>query len=112
MNFRALITRENEHGDFENTIVRKSIEDLPKGNLLVRVEYSSLNYKDALSASGNKGVTKKYPHTPGIDAAGVIEESSDSNFTKNSSVIVSGYDLGMNTDGGSDNIFEYHLHGL
>ena len=100
MNFRALITRENEHGDFENTIVRKSIEDLPKGNLLVRVEYSSLNYKDALSASGNKGVTKKYPHTPGIDAAGVIEESSDSNFTKNSSVIVSGYDLGMNTDGG------------
>ena len=100
MNFRALITRENEHGDFENTIVRKSIEDLPKGNLLVRVEYSSLNYKDALSASGNKGVTKKYPHTPGIDAAGIIEESSDSNFTKNSSVIVSGYDLGMNTDGG------------
>ena len=100
MNFRALITSENNKGEFENNIDQKSIDELPEGDILIRVEYSSLNYKDALSASGNKGVTKRYPHTPGIDAAGVIEKSSDSNFPKNSSVIVSGYDLGMNTDGG------------
>ena len=100
MNFRALITSETDDGKFENNIVQKSIDELPEGDILIRVEYSSLNYKDALSASGNKGVTKKYPHTPGIDAAGVVEKSSNSNFPKNTSVIVSGYDLGMNTDGG------------
>ena len=100
MNFRALITSKNDDGKFENNIVQKSIDELPEGDILIRVEYSSLNYKDALSASGNKGVTKKYPHTPGIDAAGVVEKSSNSNFPKNTSVIVSGYDLGMNTDGG------------
>ena len=100
MNFRALITSENDDGKFENNIVQKSINELPEGDMLIKVEYSSLNYKDALSASGNKGVTKKYPHTPGIDAAGVVEKSSNSNFPKNTSVIVSGYDLGMNTDGG------------
>ena len=68
--------------------------------LLIRVKYSSLNYKDALSAKGAKGITKLYPHTPGIDAAGVIEESSTSSFPKGTKVIVTGYDLGMNTSGG------------
>ena len=64
------------------------------------MKYSSLNYKDALSATGNKGVTRKYPHTPGIDAAGVVEESTDINFKKGSEVVVAGFDLGMNTPGG------------
>ena len=67
---------------------------------MVRVEYSSLNYKDALSASGAKGVTKNYPHTPGIDAAGIVEQSNQKNFPVGSSVIVTGFDLGMNTSGG------------
>ena len=64
------------------------------------INYSSLNYKDALSASGAPGVTRNYPHTPGIDAVGVIEESSNKNFKEGDSVIVTGYDLGMNTSGG------------
>ena len=67
---------------------------------MVRVEYSSLNYKDALSASGVKGVTKNYPHTPGIDAAGIVEQSNQKTFPVGSSVIVTGFDLGMNTSGG------------
>jgi putative YhdH/YhfP family quinone oxidoreductase len=68
--------------------------------LLIRVHYSSLNYKDALSASGNRGVTKRYPHVPGIDAAGVVEESSSSEFKPGDKVIACGFDIGMNTPGG------------
>jgi len=67
---------------------------------LIRVYYSSLNYKDTLSVSGNKGVTKNYPHTPGIDAAGIVEYSEDEKFKSGDKVIVTGYDLGMNTPGG------------
>jgi acrylyl-CoA reductase (NADPH) len=68
--------------------------------VLINVKYSSLNYKDALSATGNKGVTRKYPHTPGIDAAGVVVESVSDDFKAGDHVIVTGYDLGMNTPGG------------
>ena len=59
-----------------------------------------LNYKDALSAFGNKGVTRKYPHTPGIDAAGIVEESLSNQLKKGDKVLATGYDLGMNTSGG------------
>ncbi|RPI69529.1 MAG: acryloyl-CoA reductase [Ignavibacteriales bacterium] len=81
-------------------VSQKSFDELPAGDLLIKVKYSSLNYKDALSATGNKGVTKNYPHTPGIDAAGVVEESSDINFKTGEEVLVTGYDLGQNTSGG------------
>ena len=87
-------------GKFESSIQTLSVDDLPVGDVLVRVHYSSLNYKDALSATGNKGVTKRYPHTPGIDAAGVVEASADDRFRVGDKVLVTGYDLGMNTDGG------------
>jgi putative YhdH/YhfP family quinone oxidoreductase len=97
--FKALVVEEQE-GKFIRTVKTKSISDLPQGDLLVRVYYSSLNYKDALSASGNKGVTKNYPHTPGIDAVGVVEASSSSEFKIGDEVIVTGNDLGMNTSGG------------
>ena len=59
-----------------------------------------MNYKDALSASGNRGVTRKYPHTPGIDASGVVAESCDPAFRTGDQVLVTGFDLGMNTSGG------------
>jgi putative YhdH/YhfP family quinone oxidoreductase len=59
-----------------------------------------LNYKDALSATGNKGVTRKYPHTPGIDAAGVVVDSTTKLFAVGDQVTVTGFDLGMNTSGG------------
>ena len=62
--FKAFTVFENEDGSFKSEIISKSIDDLPPGDVLVRVDFSSLNYKDALSATGNKGVTKKYPHTP------------------------------------------------
>ena len=98
--FKAFVVREKKENKFHSGVEKKLVEDLPEGDLLIRVQYSSLNYKDALSASGNRGVTKYYPHTPGIDAAGVVESSFQDNFNKGDLVIVTGRDLGMNTHGG------------
>ncbi len=94
------MTYQNHNGDFENKITQKKFTDLPEGDLLIKVKYSSLNYKDALSSSGAKGITSFYPHTPGIDAAGVIIKSNNNHFKTNDRVIVTGFDLGMNTSGG------------
>ena len=98
--FKEFTVFENEDGSFKSEIISKSNDDLPPGDVLVRVDFSSLNYKDALSATGNKGVTKKYPHTPGIDAVGTVEDTIHSSFKIGDQVIVSGYDMGQNTAGG------------
>lgn len=98
--YQALVVRRGESGGYTRAVERKNTDELPAGNVLVRVYFSSLNYKDALSAAGNRGVTKKYPHTPGIDAAGVVAWSSTAEFASGDEVLVSGYDLGMNTPGG------------
>mgnify|MGYP001365563458 FL=1 len=99
MNFKAFLTEETEKG-FISNVKERTFEDLPDGDVLIKVAFSSLNYKDALSASGNKGVSRNYPHSPGIDAAGIVEQSSTSDFLKGDEVIVTGFDLGMNTSGG------------
>jgi putative YhdH/YhfP family quinone oxidoreductase len=98
--FKALVVRETPDKKFVRQITRKNVSDLPDGELLIEVHYSSLNYKDALSATGNKGVTRSYPHTPGIDAAGIVVESASAQWRPGDSVIVTGFDLGMNTPGG------------
>jgi putative YhdH/YhfP family quinone oxidoreductase len=98
--FTAMIVQEENKGKFTRRIGQKTIDDLPPGDVLIRVLYSSLNYKDALSAIGNRGVTRNYPHTPGIDAAGIVEESQSEKFKPGEEVLVTGYDLGMNTSGG------------
>jgi len=97
--YKAFVVEEIE-GKFIPSIKNLQTDDLPVGNILIRVNYSSLNYKDALSATGNKGVTKKYPHTPGIDAAGEVVFSENENLKVGDKVIVTGNDLGMNTSGG------------
>jgi len=97
--FQALVVEERD-STFFRSIQEKSVTDLPEGELFIRVLWSSLNYKDALSATGNRGVTRGYPHTPGIDAAGIVEESSVETFGPGDKVIVTSYDLGMNTPGG------------
>jgi acrylyl-CoA reductase (NADPH) len=98
--FQAMVVREGANGEFTRQVEGRTVEDLPAGDVLIRVHYSSLNYKDALSATGHKGVTRRYPHTPGIDAAGVVEESAGEAFRPGDRVLVTGYDLGMNTPGG------------
>ena len=97
--FKALVVRE-EQGAYVPSVCSRNTDELPPGDVLIRVQYSSLNFKDALSASGNKGVTRNFPHTPGIDAAGVVEASSVAELSVGDEVILTGYDLGMNTAGG------------
>lgn len=87
-------------GNYKGTEQTLSTADLPAGEVLIKVSHSSLNYKDALSASGNKGVSRSFPHTPGIDAAGEVVESATGTPAVGSQVIITGYDLGMNTAGG------------
>ncbi len=97
--FDALVAREKK-GAFTQSIEKRRFSDLPDNDLVIRVHYSSLNYKDALSATGNRGITSSYPFTPGIDASGTVVNSTDSRFKKGDEVIVTSYDLGMNTPGG------------
>jgi putative YhdH/YhfP family quinone oxidoreductase len=98
--FKALVVTETGDNRFVRSMENKRIDDLPEGDVVVQVHYSSLNYKDVLSATGNKGVTRKFPHTPGIDAAGIVADSSNEDFQPGDKVIVTSYDLGMNTAGG------------
>ena len=97
--YKAFRVEEND-GNYVSSIKDMPFTDLSEGELLIKVHYSSLNYKDALSASGNKGVTRSYPHTPGIDAVGTVVSSESPRFKVSDHVIVTSYDLGMNTDGG------------
>ncbi len=80
MTFQALQTRETD-GGYQTDLIERELSELGNEGVLVRVQWSSLNYKDALSATGNKGVTRKFPHTPGIDSVGVVEESGDGPFS-------------------------------
>ena len=100
LRFRAMVVEEDSEGGFARSVQQRTVADLPDGDLLVKVLYSSLNYKDALSATGNRGVTRRYPHTPGIDVAGVVVASRVDHFSAGDEVIVVGHDLGMNTAGG------------
>ncbi|MCZ6616631.1 MAG: YhdH/YhfP family quinone oxidoreductase, partial [Gammaproteobacteria bacterium] len=97
--FRALLVEKTASG-YDRQLVERNVDDLPEGDVLIDVLYSSLNYKDALSATGNPGVTRNFPHTPGIDAAGVVLDSAVAEFAGGDEVLVTGYDLGMNTCGG------------
>ncbi len=98
--FKAFVVEEIAPKNFVRSIKEKTIDELPDGDILINVKYSALNYKDALSASGHKGISKFYPHTPGIDASGIVVESKSHNFKVGDKVLVTGYDLGMNTSGG------------
>ena len=98
--FKAMVVSETAEKTFIREIKQRALNDLPAGELIIEVKYSSLNYKDALSATGNKGVTRKYPHTPGIDAAGMVVDSTTKLVAVGDQVTVTGFDLGMNTSGG------------
>ncbi|HEY9726042.1 MAG TPA: YhdH/YhfP family quinone oxidoreductase [Chroococcales cyanobacterium] len=98
--FKAFLVTKTDDNQFIREVVDKRIDNLPEGDVLIRVHYSSLNYKDSLSVTGHPGVTKKFPHVPGLDAAGIVVSSNVSQFQKEQPVIVTGFDLGMNTWGG------------
>ncbi len=91
--FPCYMVRKEANGKIEAKVERISKGDLPPGDVLIRVEYSSLNYKDALASQGHPGVVRSLPHVPGIDCAGTVVESSSANFRAGDEVLVTGYDL-------------------
>ncbi len=98
--FRCYLVEKNASGDITAGVAQRSINDLPAGEVLIRVAYSSLNYKDALAAKGHPGVVRTFPHVPGIDAAGTVEASRTANLREGHEVLVTGYDLGAAVWGG------------
>ena len=97
---KCLLVTKNEQGEVNRRITELATDDLPSGDVLVRVRYSSLNYKDALAAQGNPGVAPRLPHVPGIDSAGVVVESSYNRIAVGDEVLVTGYDQGAGHWGG------------
>ena len=99
MKYKAYLVEEN-NGEFIGSVKELDVPDLEEGRLLIKVKYSSLNYKDALAATGAKGVVRSYPFVPGVDVAGEIIESSSDDFIPGDEVIATGYKIGMAEFGG------------
>jgi len=98
--FNALLTKEIDPGTFRTSLTKLPFDFLPQQEVLIKVNYSSLNYKDALSASGHKGITRNFPHIPGIDASGTVVSDTSDTFQIGQEVLVTGFDFGMNAHGG------------
>ncbi len=99
MSFKAYRVDSIE-GRTSGRIVMLELADLPPGEVLIKAEYSSVNYKDALAATGAGKIMRRLPMTGGIDVAGAVQESTDARFKPGDAVLVTGYDLGVAHDGG------------
>lgn len=86
--------------NFTGSLTTATLDELPAGDVLVRVDYSDVNYKDALAAKENGGVIRTYPMTPGIDLAGEVVDSQSADFAPGDQVLVTGYGLGVSHPGG------------
>lgn len=98
-NFKSLVVDERNK-EIVSEVIISHADSLPKGDLLVKVVYSSLNYIDALIMNGNKDIVKKYPHTAGIDAVGIVVESNSQEFCVDDEVVITGFGLGVDVPGG------------
>jgi putative YhdH/YhfP family quinone oxidoreductase len=98
--FACYLVQKSGKDQVTTSVERRPTHELPQGDVVVRVQYSSLNFKDAMAAMGHPGVAKRFPHVPGIDAAGVVASSGDSRFREGDEVIVTGHGLGSDTWGG------------
>lgn len=97
---KAFLVEQVGDKEFIASVKEVSIPKCEDNEVVIKVTYSSLNYKDALSSIGNPGVTRKFPHITGIDVAGTVYESTSPIFKTGEKVLVTGYDMGMNSDGG------------
>ena len=97
---KAYVVEKSEDKKFTSCIQDIEIPVIEENEVLIKISYSSLNFKDALSSVGNPGVTRVFPHVTGIDVAGTIEQSNSADFEIGQKVLVTGYDMGMNTNGG------------
>ena len=98
-NFTALLLEEN-NGKVSSEIKKLAIQDLPEGDVLVRVEYSDVNYKDGMVVKGVGGLVRDYPHIPGIDFAGIVEQSTHSRYKAGDKVVLTGWRVGESHWGG------------
>ncbi len=98
--FSVYMVRKDDAGKVSAAVEEITVDDLPPGDILIRVAYSSLNYKDALAATGHAGVVRRFPHIPGIDAAGTVVSSASDRFAEGDEVLVTGYELGSGHWGG------------
>ena len=99
MKYKGYLVREKDEL-FSGSLEEIDIPSIESGRVLIKVHYSSLNYKDALAATGAKGVVRSYPFVPGIDVAGEIIESMSPNFSIGDNVLATGYKIGMSEFGG------------
>ena len=91
--FKAIVIN-NENEKFSRNIKDIQLSDLKDGNVLVKVDYSSLNYKDALILNDGGKIVRKFPFVPGIDFSGKVVESGDEKFKKDDNVILTGFRVG------------------
>ena len=96
----CFLVNKNEQKEITGCLQSVPSDDLPSGDVTIRVVYSSINYKDALAATGHPGVVRNFPHIPGIDAAGYVVESKSDRFQVGDAVIVTSYELGVERWGG------------
>ena len=97
--FKALVVNKSED-DFTVAIETLAMDDLPEGDVTIKVHYSSVNYKDGLASIPNGKIVKTYPFVPGIDLAGTVVSSKDSRYQEGDEVIVTSYELGVSHFGG------------
>lgn len=98
--FRCYLVTKDANGKIHAEMIQRPLSELPPGDTLIRVAYSSLNYKDALAATGHPGVNRQFPHIPGVDAAGHVVHCHAGKFAPNAPVLVTGFDMGANRWGG------------
>ncbi len=91
---RCYLVQRDPSGSVTAAVAERPLDDLPEGDVLIRVAWSSLNYKDAMAATGHPGIVKRFPHVPGVDAAGVVEASGAAEFPPGAEVLVTGFDGG------------------
>ncbi len=97
--FRALVVDKADE-TFSVEVRERRLDDLPEGDVTIRVAYSSVNYKDGLACIPNGRILTRYPMVPGIDLSGVVVDSKDPRFRKGDEVLVTGYELGVSHEGG------------
>ncbi|MBL7573653.1 acryloyl-CoA reductase [Staphylococcus saccharolyticus] len=98
--FKAFVVKQDKNGNVTHKYQQLSKDDLPEGDVLIKVHYSGINYKDALATQDNNKIIQEYPMVPGIDLAGTIEETNATGFEVGDKVIVTSYDLGVSHYGG------------
>ncbi len=100
MNFKGLVVRKDDEGKTSAAVEEIGVADLPEGEVLVAVDYSTVNYKDGLCIGPGGGLVRNYPHVPGIDFAGTVEASEDPRYQAGDKVVLTGWRVGENRWGG------------